>query len=168
MNSENQVQSAFQRVTERLEQLLVEMEQQTWDTVVSDLEQAIELEAAAEELTLEEVGLLRAYLAKDLRGLQKYVVETGKGVADWLKFDIHLLEDTFVARILSLADNTLVLQRGLQENVDERSLVYGAGETILAGTLVCDGCGASVSYRQPTQLVSCSSCGGEIFSRISA
>ena len=55
-------ESSYDRLLQRIQQSLEQVEQKTSDAIQHEIEQAIELEEAAEEMTREELDLLGAYL----------------------------------------------------------------------------------------------------------
>ncbi len=158
----------YQRILKRLKDSLEQAEQKTAELIRHEIDQAIELEEAAEEMTLEELDLIRAYLKRDLSSLSHFVEATGKGVAEWLKFDLHLLEDKLASLLLSVADQTVLeqfeLEQVLEQEGDDK---YRAGETVIAGTFSCKGCGDIYVITRPETLQPCIECGGEAYRRVS-
>ena len=162
-------ESSYDRLLQRIQQSLEQVEQKTSDAIQHEIEQAIELEEAAEEMTREELDLLGAYLKRDIDSLTHFVSRTGKGVADWLKFDLHLLEDKLASQLLSVADKTTLEHLALQnakKQVDEE--IYVAGETVVAGTFSCLNCGDIYVITQSKMLENCLECGGDTYRRKSA
>lgn len=162
-------QSAYQRILHRIKESVEEAEEKTVEAVKREIDQAIELEEAAEEMTREELDLLGAYLKRDIASLSRFVATTGKGVAEWLKFDLQLLEDKLARLLLSVADQTALEQRELERELEkEGSDVYVAGEMVVAGTFACLNCGDIYVATEPMQLTACVECGGDSFRRKSA
>lgn len=159
---------AYQRLLHRVRDSWEQLEQKTVDGIRHEIDQAIELEEAAEEMTREELDLLGAYLKRDIESLSQFVAQTGKGVADWLKFDIHLLEDRLAALLLSVADQTTVEQRALSQQMQSAEPLYVAGETVMAGTFACTNCGDVYVFTTPGRLENCIECSGDAYTRKSA
>ncbi len=161
-------EGAYQRVLQRIKESMEQAEQKTAKLIRHEIDQAIELEEAAEEMTREELDLLQAYLKRDLSSLSHFVEATGKGVADWLKFDLQLLEDRLASLLLSVADRTALeqieLERALEKEGDDN---YRAGETVIAGTFACKGCGDIYVITRPETLQACVECQAESFRRVS-
>lgn len=159
----------YQRLLHRVRESLERVEQKTAEAIQYEIDQAIELEVTAEEMTREELDLLGAYLKRDISSLSRFVSKTGKGVGDWLKFDLHLLEDRLAALLLSVADKTALEQQALERELElEGDDSYVAGETVVAGTFACQNCGDIYVVTKPTMLESCLECGGDTFRRKSS
>ena len=168
-NSNGKDRSAqYDRVLSRLRQDLESVELRSWDYLQEKIEEAVELELAAEEMTRDEMDLLSAYVKKDLRQLGYYAHETGEGVAAWLNFDLNYLEQTVVRQLMDLADQTRIGMTELEQRLADSEAYYGAGDTAAAGTFVCVDCGAQVTYTSTSRLAACTQCGSETFTRLSA
>lgn len=157
----------YDRVMARLRDQLEAAEYQSWDFLQARIEEAVELELTAEEMTRDEMDLLAAYIKRDLKKLGFYAHETGEGIAAWLNFDLNILEHQIGAQLMDLADRTRI---GLTE-LEQRSLqeeMYLAGEIAGAGTFRCLACGTDNRLTRPSSLTPCLVCGGERFSRQSA
>lgn len=157
----------YDRVMKRLRSQLETAEYQSWDFLQERIEEAVELELTAEEMTRDEMDLLAAYIKRDLKKLGFYAHETGEGIAAWLNFDLNILEHQISVQLMDLADRTRI---GLQE-LEQRSQqdeIYLAGETAGAGTLRCLACGEDTRLTRTNTIVPCEACGGERFARFSA
>ncbi len=164
----DQAETTYESLLNRIKEGLERVEEQTWEGIKYDLEQAVELEAAAEELTKEEIALLAAYLKKDLKSLTHYMEETGKGVADWLKFDTKLVENRLLDLLLSVADKTNIQQRELERRLKSGPEEYVTGERVIPGTFACINCGDITVFSRPRTLKSCRECKGDTFRRITS
>ena len=157
----------YDRVMKRLRNQLEVAEYQSWDFLQARVEEAVELELTAEEMTRDEMDLLAAYIKRDLKKLGFYAHETGEGIAAWLNFDLNILEHQISMQLMDLADRTRI---GLQE-LEQRSLqdeTYLAGETAGVGTLRCLACGTDIQLTRANKIIPCEACGGERFARHSA
>ena len=161
-------EKTYYSLLERLRTSLNSAEKKTLEALHYDLEQAIELEAAAEEMTREEVSLLAAYLQRDLQDLSAYIRETRKGVGEWLKFDAELLEQRLMDLLLEVADRTTLEQQEIARELAQRDIEYDAGTHVLSGTFVCNACAAVYVHVKPAMLVECIECGGRSFQRRSS
>lgn len=158
----------YDRVLRRLREELASAEEESWDFLQQKIEEAVELELAAEEMTRDEMDLLSAYLKRDLKKLGYYAHETGEGIAAWLNFDLDVLEQTIASELMGLADQTRIGITELQQRLAEGEEQYRAGEIAAAGTFVCTECGESVRQTHTQRLVACQKCGSETFTRQSA
>lgn len=157
----------YDRVLLRLTKDLRNSEARSWDLLQEKIHDAVELELAAEDMTRDELDLLKAYLARDLKKLGFYAHETGAGVAAWLKFDLNALEHTFVEQLKLIADQTRVGQEALRERLDHDEDQYLAGELATVGTLECLNCGAQLELTKTEKLQPCQSCQESYFKRVS-
>ncbi len=158
----------YDRVLQRLTSVLDQAELQTWDYVQEKIEEAVEIELAAEEMTRDEVDLLTAYLKRDLKQLGYYAHETGEGLAAWLNFDLNVLEQSIVDNLLALADQTRIDQERLREQLANEDDEYLAGEIAAVGTFECKGCHHRVQLKQTSLLQPCEVCSAGFFQRISS
>lgn len=157
----------YDRVLMRLSRDLKGNEARSWDLLQEKIHEAVELELAAEDMTRDEMDLLKAYLARDMKKLGGYAHDTGEGVAAWLNFDLTALEHTIVEQLKLIADQTRIGQEELREQLEHADDEYLAGELATVGTLECLSCGLQFSLYQTTVLESCAQCGQGYFKRVS-
>lgn len=163
-----QHEKAYERIIHRVEESLGKAEDVTLESLKHDIDQAIEFEEDVEELTRQELSLLGAYLKRDLKGLNRFMDSTGKGLAEWLKFDIGLLENKLLSMLKQVADKTIIEQQQLGEKLDEQDEeVYMSNEYVLPGTFICNNCETEQEFIKPGFLMSCDECGGDQFQRSS-
>ncbi len=113
------------------------------------------------ELTREEADRVAAYIRRDLHDAASYLQRTERELADWLRFDLELVEDKLGEVFAGLVDQTrLELDRlALQAE----SWCYG--EISGPGTLCCEQCGEEVRLASTSEIPRCPNCGGERFRR---
>ncbi len=157
----------YDRVLLRLTKDLQGAEVNSWDLLQEKIHDAVELELAAEELTRDELDLLQAYLARDLKRLGMYAHKAGEGIAAWLRFDLDVLEQTIAEQLMLIADQTRIDQEELRERLEQDEDHYMAGELAAVGTLQCLNCGKPLILQQTTKLSPCLECGQILFKRIS-
>lgn len=135
-----------------------------------EIRQAADFEVAATELARDEVSLLGQYVKRDLGRLRAYIAETGRGLADWLKFDRDLLEDQLAEALARIADQTVVEGESLKHRLesDRDTEHYTAGEVACAGSFACQRCGEGFVLHSVEQLQECEGCGNLYFERVSA
>jgi predicted RNA-binding Zn-ribbon protein involved in translation (DUF1610 family) len=166
-HNENQSkhERVYDRVLNRLRNVLGKMEQVTVNTLKEEIDKAIQLEADIETLTADEVSLLTAYVNRDIAHLKQYLLETERGLADWLKFDALLVETKLLDVLASIADQTVIGWQDLQQRLQHDQDTYLRGEVTCAGTLVCLNCDAVLRLKQTTTIPACPNCDGEHFCR---
>ncbi|WP_286236779.1 zinc ribbon-containing protein [Neptuniibacter halophilus] len=168
--TENQSKLAsadYDRVLLRLTKDLQASEAGSWDLLQEKIHDAVELELAAEDMTRDELDLLKAYLARDLKKLGFYAHETSAGIAAWLRFDLDVLEQRFVEQLRLIADQTRIGQEQLRERLEHDEDQYLAGELATVGTLECLNCGCERVLTRTEKLESCERCGQGYYKRVS-
>jgi len=161
-------EKAYERIIHRVEESLGKAEEVTLEELKHGIDQAIEFEEDVEELTRQEASLLGAYLKRDLKDLNHFMGQTGKGLAEWLKFDMALLGEKIQSLLKQVADKTVVEQQQLEEELAEHNEeIYMSAEYVLARTFVCVNCDAEQEFIKPGFLMSCSECGSDQFQRSS-
>lgn len=167
-NKNSKLASAdYDRVLLRLTKSLENSDARSWDLLQERINDAVELELAAEEMTRDEMDLLKAYLKRDLKKLGYYAHETGEGIAAWLHFDLNILERRVGEQLRLIADQTRIGQEALREQLDHDDDQYLAGELAAVGTLQCLSCGETLTLKQTEKLTPCQSCGKGYFKRLS-
>ena len=159
------VPAKYDRVLDRLIERLDDSGVKTWEFVEQQVDEAIALEQAAEELTRDEALLISAYVRRDLKSIGLTVQEIGTTLANWLRFDLTLLEQSVVERLLAVADRSRIDYELLREQLDHADSQYLAGEITVAGTLRCLQCGSKQRLHQTSTIVPCSDCSGLVFER---
>lgn len=168
-NSNSTDRSAqYDRVLSRLRTDLESAEHRSWDYLQLKIEEAVELELAAEEMTRDEMDLLSAYLKRDLKRLGYYAHETGEGIAAWLNFDLNILEQQLARQLMELADRTRIGIAELEQRLASGEDHYHAREIAAAGTFSCLVCGEKVTNTRTSRLSLCQKCGSDTFIRASA
>lgn len=157
----------YNRILDRLLTRLDKASEYSWEYLQKQVEEAAEIELAAEEMTRDEMDLLKAYVRRDLGQLGYYVHETGAGIAAWLNFDLDVLEQKMVQRLKELADRTLVDYELLREQLGHGEREYLAGEITAPGTLQCQVCGELQRLTHTSVIQPCS-CGAVLFRRCPA
>jgi len=159
--------AAYDRVLKRLSSNLENAEIRSWDFLQQQIEEAVEVELKAEEMTRDELNLLGAYVKRDMKALGRYSHMAGVGLAAFLKFDLNYLEERFMERFVALADRTRIDQELLREQLDHDSEQYITGELATAGTLECLACGMPHRLLETVVIEPCQKCGGNYFKRVS-
>ncbi|WP_083704768.1 zinc ribbon-containing protein [Motiliproteus sp. MSK22-1] len=157
--------AVYNRLLERVYLALEGFEEKSWPFIKKKIEEAAEVELAAEEMTKDELNLLQAYLKRDLKDLGYYAHKTGEGVASWLKFDLNILEQRIVDMLKGMADKTRVEQVELNQLLEHGPEDYIAGEVSGVGTLRCLDCGSLVQLTKTAVIEPCHQCNSHYFHR---
>lgn len=155
----------YDRILDNLIHKLDDSGVKTWEFIEQQIEEAVAIEQAAEELTKDEAQLLAAYLRRDLKSLGFTLHEVGATLAQWLKFDLALLEQSVVERLLAVADRSRIDYELLREQLDHGEEQYLSGEVTVPGTLRCLHCSAQQQLQQTGRIQPCADCGGLVFER---
>ena len=160
---------AYDRMLERVQKGLRNLEQTSLDTLNEEVRKAVEVEYELEEMTREEADLLGAYLQRDLEHLLHFVEETGEGVKEWLQMDLSMLEQQLSERLLSVADNTLVDTLELRQKLENQdSSRYISGEVATAGMFRCLNCGHMRCLTATSHLEPCEACESRYYERVTS
>jgi len=160
---------AYDRMLERVQTRLREVQETSLDTLEDEIQRAAEFEYELEEMTRDEVDLLSAYLKRDLQHLMHFVDETGEGLKEWLQLDLSLLEHRLAERLLSVADQTLVDTLELRQKLENEDIGhYISGEVATAGMFHCLNCGHMVCLTKTSHLHPCDACGSHYFERVTS
>ncbi|MCW8884682.1 MAG: zinc ribbon-containing protein [Motiliproteus sp.] len=157
--------AVYNRLLERVYLSIDGFEKRSWPFIKEKIEEAAEVELAAEEMTREELDLLQAYLKRDLKDLGYYAHKTGEGVASWLKFDLNILEQRVVEMLKELADKTRIEQVELNQRLGHGPEDYIVGEISGVGTLRCLECGSLVQLTEAAVIEPCHQCQSHYFHR---
>lgn len=162
-------EQAYSGILRRTAERFHELEEHALPNLNEEIRQAAEFELAAADLAKDEVSLLSQYVKRDLGRLWAYVAETGRGLAEWLKFDRDLLEEQIAEALDRVADRTTVETETLRHRLesDQDSAHYSAGEVACGGSFACQRCGSSFVLHRVSQLHDCGDCGHPYFERIS-
>lgn len=115
------------------------------------------------ELAGEEAVKIGQYLKRDLVEAAIYLEKTGKGLKDWLGFDLNILEDRLRDNFNQAADQTTVELLKLKQEANAAG--YRTGEITGPGTLFCDKCGEILHFHKAGHIPPCPKCQGTQFHR---
>lgn len=161
--------AAYDRMLERVQARLNEMEAITRDTLKDEIERAVEFEDELEEMTRDESRLLGAYLQRDLEHLLHFVEETGEGLSEWLQLDISLLEHQLANALFSVADKTKLDTLELRQKLENHEpSQYISGEVATAGMFKCLNCGHMRCLTATSHLEPCDACGSHYYERVTS
>lgn len=123
-------------------------------------DKAVELE----ELTLEEAEKVAGYLERDLQDAGKHLAETGDELGDWLRFDIHQIEDRLLEVFMRVADHSRLEMLQFQNDIEEGP-TWNSGEITGPGTLECASCNNLIHFHATGYIPDCPNCGHTVFHR---
>jgi hypothetical protein len=159
--------AAYDRIVDRMIKTGLSSADKSAAALKKLVEDAVELEQAAEEMTGDEMHLLSQYIYRDLELLGSYLHETGEGLASWLNFDLNILEQSVKQQVMHLADQTIVENIELNEKLECNAVQYLSGELCGAGTLRCLSCNEQKQILKTVIIEPCHNCQSNYFERIS-
>ncbi|HYW93725.1 MAG TPA: zinc ribbon-containing protein [Gammaproteobacteria bacterium] len=130
------------------------------------LERAKERAVELGELSREEADRVGEYLRRDLQDAGEFLAAGGRGLRDWLQFDLEYLEQWFRDYWQSATDMTRVELANFERGLGPVS--YYTGEVAAPGTFACRSCGQTVTLRRTGHLPPCPRCHGKAFNRLPA
>lgn len=165
-----QALKVYNRMLERVESRLREVEHTSLDELRREIDNAVEYEVELEEMTRDEIALLAAYLRRDLEHLMNYFGEDTEGsLADWLRLDLSLIERQLSDLLFTIADKTLVDNLELDQKIhNEEGGHYISGEIATAGVLRCLACGHMRCLTRTSHIEPCEACNSHYFERVTA
>lgn len=162
-NDQGSPEHAYERMLQRARHLLDEAEESTRPRVRHAVERARQRAVELGELSRERSERIAEYLRRDLEEAGSYLATTGRGLRDWLQFDLEYLERSFLDYLISAADYTRVELAELERQ--GRGTEYRCGEISAPGTFHCRSCGQTMTLRKTGRLPPCPKCHGKTFLR---
>lgn len=116
-------------------------------------------------LTDAEIEQVSSYVTRDIDHAAGNVAAGDKdSFAEWLKFDIDLIEDFALDAFMDLADKTR-LELAIIEQQAKDYHPYHSGEITGPGTFVCEECGKEIAFKSTSQIPECPNCKAKTFVR---
>lgn len=156
--------SAYEKMLERVHSALDHAEHDTIPGLKRNIEQAREKAVELGELTREESEKIAFYIERDMQDAADFLVKNQQALADWLRFDLKLIEDRMLEMFANVADRTRLELGALAEQA-RRASMYHTGEITGPGTLVCDQCGKAMHFHKTGHIPPCPKCHATSFRR---
>lgn len=115
------------------------------------------------ELTHDEAERIAYYLRRDLQDAAQHTRQSERELADWLRFDVELIEERMLDFFAPLADHTRVELERLALQARHRG--WHTGDVTAPGTLYCEVCGEEIHFHKPGHIPPCPKCKGSVFRR---
>jgi predicted RNA-binding Zn-ribbon protein involved in translation (DUF1610 family) len=152
---------AYQQMLTRLKEILPHPNfKNLRERIATAQEKAVGLE----ELTLEEAERIGDYLRRDIEDAAQFIVTTRQALADWMRFDLELIEDRLLDMFSLAVDHTRLELENLAE-LARHATDWCSGEITGPGTLYCDSCEQALYFHKPDYIPVCPNCGGTLFRR---
>ena len=156
--------TAYDDMMMRVKTALEEAEEGTLPVLQRFIHNARDTAVELEELTRDESEKIASYLQRDLQDAGKHLAETGHELGDWLRFDIHQVEDRLLSILSRVADHTRLEIQQFEHDIEEGP-AWNAGEVTGPGTLVCENCGEVMRFHATGHIPACPNCGHSVFHR---
>ena len=156
--------TAYDDMMMRVKTAIEETEESTLPVLQRFIHNARDTAVELEELTREESEKVAYYLQRDLQDAGKHLAETGHELGDWLRFDIHQVEERLLDVLLKVADHTRLELQQFEHDIEEGP-AWNAGEITGPGTLVCASCEAVMRFHATGHIPACPNCGHTVFHR---
>lgn len=157
--------SAYNAMMDQVRHGLSQLGRQTRPALTRLVDAAKEKIIELEELSREEAESIANYLERDIHDAAEYMAsDTARDLADWLKFDIRLIEDRLIELFGSVADPTQLELLSLEERA-RHGEEYHTGEITAIGTLHCIACGQALHFHETGHIPPCPKCGKTRFTR---
>ena len=156
--------NAYDDMMARVRTAIDEAEEGTLPVVTGFIHKARDTAVELGELTRDEAEKVAYYLQRDIQDAGKHLAETGHELGDWLRFDVHQIEERLLEMLTQVADRTRLEMLQFEQDVDE-GLAWHAGEITGPGTLTCDACGAATRFNATSEIPPCPNCGHTSYHR---
>ena len=155
---------AYDDMMVRVKTAFEEAEEATLPKLQEFIHEARDKAVELGELTREEAEKVAGYLERDLQDAGKHMAETGHELGDWLRFDIHQIEERLLEVLMRVADHSRLEMLQFQNDIEEGP-AWNAGEITGPGSLECASCGAVIRFHATGYIPECPSCGHTVFRR---
>lgn len=161
---EQRLVHGYERMLERSKAVLEGARKETVPHLHEVIEHAREKAVDLGELTREEAERIGDYLRRDLEDAAHYLSYTGRGLADWLNFDLDLVEARLAELFSKMVDHTRLSLEQLAAEARRCEEVH-TGEIVSPGTLRCVNCEKHLHFHGTGHVPPCAKCHGTVFRR---
>ena len=166
-NKPSRLAQAYHGMLTRIKEFVDEAEGEFAPKIQYAIDSAKEKATELGELTREEAEHVGQYLQRDLQDAASYLDTEGTELADWLKFDVELVEDRLLD-VFSHAINTASIELAQLSTQAKQENLWYMGEVSGPGTFVCDHCQHEISFYHIQDIPACPKCGEGVFRRITS
>lgn len=117
-------------------------------------------------LSQEEVNHVADAFTRDIHHAAQALTEgDSDSLAEWLKFDLELLENFALNSFLGVADKTRIGLAKLSQTAEQYSHPYKSGELTAPGTFECKECHKVIAFKSTSIIPPCPDCDSNTFIR---
>lgn len=132
-------------------------EKKTSETFHKLIDDSGEFLAEASEFSKEHIQEASEYVKRDINDAAYFLSSTGKELSEWLGFELELLEDKVVERLLDAVDPVTLDLLKLKEQAKEKTVLH-TGQITGPGMLECNSCGEILHYYKIGRIPPCPKC----------
>ena len=165
-SSKERLIRAYERMLERVKSSLDHARQDTLPALNEQLEAAKEKAIELGEISREEAEKIGDYLRRDLHDAAGFLNATKRGLADWLRFDLILVEDRLIELFSTMVDQTRLELDRLAERAAQAHELH-TGQITSPGTIHCTACRQELHFHGTAHIPPCPKCHGSVFERSS-
>jgi len=163
-NLEKKLIAAYDKMMERVEQLIDNAEQKALPTLQKNIDKAKQQAIELKEITQEEADKIARYLRRDIHDAAEHIESSGKEFSSWFSFDLKLVEDRLLEVFVKVADKTRLELAQLAEQA-KRAQEYHTGEITSIGSLACQQCETTLHFKKTSRIPPCPKCHKTVFIR---
>jgi len=163
-NKQEHLVPAYQKMMDRVDENY-KQPSTTDKTLHQRIDDAIDKAIELEELTGEEAKRIGNYLRRDLQDAGEFIVTTEQAFADWVRFDLELIEERLLEMFSLMVDQAQLELENLAETA-RQATEWHSGEIAGIGTLDCESCGKALHFYKPDFIPACPNCGATRFRRV--
>jgi len=156
--------AAYDDMMVRVKTAIEEAEEATLPKLREFIHDARDKAVDLEELTREEADKIAFYLQRDLEDAGRHLADTGQEFGDWLRFDIHQIEERLLEVLMRVADHTRLEMLQFENDIEEGP-AWNAGEITGPGTLECASCKTPLHFHATGYIPECPNCGHTVYHR---
>lgn len=155
---------AYNHMIDDMHTAIEKIEETLSPTIEKILENAEQTSKKLYALTQDEAQLISQHVKRDITHAREYLSTEGRELKQWLKFDIHQVEDNFADFLSRAADKNWLDFRAFKEY--QQNTLYQTGEICSAGTLRCLDCSQEMKFTKNTRIPPCPKCHNTGFERV--
>lgn len=148
---------AYEKLYERVAESWHNVTDKSGPKLIKTIDEARHKAVELDELTEEDAAKLGEWVKRDLDDAITHISEKDSEFADWLGFEVSMIEHTFLQMLLDTADKTTVELMQLKDRA-EHPYIYHTGEVTGPGTLVCESCGEVLHFYRAGKIPPCPKC----------
>ncbi len=157
--------AAYEKMVHRAKGVLDQARSDTLPSLRQLLETSKEKAVELGELTREEAEKVGDYLQRDIEDAANYLSYTGKGLGDWLNFDLDILEAKFKEAFPAVVDHTRIELDRLAARARAMEEIH-TGQVVSPGTLCCTECEQELHFGGTGHVPPCPKCHASTFTRV--